>query len=161
MFNSDKFEDGLLVKDFSTSIVSSMSVFISTEAHSLFLQSEHPTIITSHCSEKFPNPAEWCFSTNELVEVLSDSEPFEEIGLGYIRNVDSKCIEVELKSGELAIFERYNIQKCIVVGDFIKVVGGIHIGRTGFVNCVSGPDISILETFGKEVLYFYLEIVQY
>ena len=76
-------------------------------------------------------------------------------------NVDSKCIEVELKSGELAIFERYNIQKCIVVGDFVKVVGGIHIGHTGFIDCMSGPDISILETFSKEVLYFYLEIVQY
>ena len=161
MFNGNKIKDGLLVKDFSASIVSSTSVFISTEAHSLFLQSEHPTIITSHHSEKFPDSAEWCFSTNELVEVLSDSEPFKEIGLGYIRNIDLKCIEVELKSGELAIFERYNIQKCIVVGDFVKVVGGIHSGRTGFVDCVSGPDISILETFSKEVLYFYLEIVQY
>ena len=138
-----------------------MSVFISTEARSLFLQSEHPTIITSHCSEKFPDPAEWYFSTNELVEVLSDSEPFEEIRLGYICNIDSKCIKVELKSGELVIFKRYNIQKCIVVGDFVKVVRGIHSGHTGFIDCVSGPDILILETFGKEVLYFYLEIVQY
>ena len=136
MFNGNKFKDGLLVKDFSASIVSSTSVFISTKAHSLFLQSEHPTIITSHCSEKFPNPAEWCFSTNELVEVLSDSEPFEEIGLGYIHNINLKCIKVELKSGELAIFERYNIQKCIVVGDFIKIVRGIHSGHTGFIDCV-------------------------
>ena len=155
MFNGDKFKDGLLVKDFSASIVSSMSVFISTEAHSLFLQSQHPTILMNHCSEKFPDPAEWCFSTNEMVQVLSDSEPFEEIGLGYICNVNLKGIKVELKSGKLVIFERYKILKCIGVGDFVKVVGGMHRGHVGFVNCVSGPDISISETFSEEVLYFF------
>ena len=47
------------------------------------------------------------------------------------------------------------------VGDFIKVVGGMHRGRVGFVDCVSGPDISISETFGKEVLYFFMKIIKY
>ena len=155
MFKGDKFENGLLVKDFSTPTVLSMSVFISTEAHSLFLQSQHPTILMNHRSEKFSNPAEWCFSTNEMVQVLSNSEPFEEIGLGYIHNINLKGIKVELKSGKLVIFERYKILKCIGVGDFIKVVGGMHRGLVGFVNCVSGPDISISETFGEEVLYFF------
>jgi hypothetical protein len=160
MFNGDKFEDGLLLKDFSASTVSSTSVFISTEAHSLFLQSGHPTMLRSHRSVKFPDPAEWCFSTDELVQ-WRVSEPFEKMGLGYIRNVDSKCVEVELKSGELAIFERYDILKRIVVGDFVKVVGGIHSGLMGFVDCTSGADISIVETFGKEVLYFYMELVNH
>ena len=155
MFKGDKFENGLLVKDFGASTVSSMSVFISTEAHSLFLQSQHPTILTNHCSEKFPDSTEWCFSTDEMVQVLSDSDPFEEIGLGYIHNVNLKGIEVEFRSGELAIFERYNILKCIGVGDFVKVVGGMHRGHVGFVDSVSGPDISISETLGEEVLYFF------
>ena len=155
MFKGDKFENGLLVKDFSTSTVLFTSVFISTEAHSLFLQSQHPTILMNHRSEKFPNPTEWCCSTNEMVQVLSDSEPFKEIGLGYICNIDLKGVVVEFKSGELAIFKWYNILKCIGVGDFVKVVGGMHRGHEGFVNCVSGPDILISETFSEEVLYFF------
>ena len=104
------------------------SIFLVTILWLAPSESQHPAILTNHCSEKFPNPTEWCFSTDEMVQVLSDSEPFKEIGLGYICNVNLKGIEVEFKSGELVIFERYNILKCIGVGDFVKVVGGMHRG---------------------------------
>jgi transcription elongation factor SPT5 len=159
MFNGDKFENGLLIKDFSASAVSSASVFISSEAHSLFLKSQHRTILESDHAVKIPNPAEWRFSTDELVVVLPDEKPFKRIGLGHIRNVDSKYVEVELVSGELGNFrvKWYNILKRFEVGDFVKVVGGMHSGRMGFVDHVDGPDISISETFGAEVLYFYTE----
>ena len=113
-FNSDKFEHRLLLKDFSASAMSSASVFISTEVHSLFLQSQHPTILTSNHSEDFPNPVEWCFFTDELVHTLyesSDCNLDAEVQQQYkgslenIRNIELKHIEVELKSGELATFE--------------------------------------------------------
>ena len=153
MFNGDKFEDGLLLKDFSASAVSPASVFISTKAHSLFRKSQHLTILKSDDADKFPNPAKWCFSTDEPVKVLSDLKPSRQIGLGYIRSVDSKYVEVEPVSGQLGNFrvKWYNILKCFEEGDFVKVVGGMQSGRMGFVDCVDGPDISILETFVEEV----------
>ena len=113
-FNSDKFKHGLLLKDFGASAVSSTSVFISTEVHSLFLQSQHPTILVSNHSEDFPNPVEWCFFTDELVHALyesSDRNLNAEVqqqykgSLGNICNIESKHIKVELKSGELVTFE--------------------------------------------------------
>ena len=73
------------------------------------------------------------------------------------------CTKVELKSdaqsGALLNLEWYNVEKHIVVGDFVKVVGGVHSGQMGFVNCVDHSDISIIETLGKEVWYFSLEIL--
>jgi transcription elongation factor len=157
LFNGDKFEDGLLVKDFGASAVSSASVLISTEIHSLFLKSQHPTILSSNRLDEFPNPAEWCFFTGEQVKVFCDSESSKGRP-GYIRNVESVSVEVELESGELVILKDwYNIQKCVRVGDFVKVVGGVQSGRMGFVDHVSGPDISIIEKLGEEVLYFYIE----
>ena len=158
-FNGDKFEDGLLVKDFGASAVSSASVFISTEAHSLFLQSPHPSILESKRRNDFPNPAEWKLFIGELVQALSDEG--KGMGLGYIRKVDSMCVEVELnsgaQSGALLNLEWYNVEKHIVVGDVVEVVGGVHSGRMGFVDCVDRSDISIVETLGKEVWSFSLE----
>jgi len=43
------------------------------------------------------------------------------------------------------------------VGDFVKVVGGVNSGQMGFVNCVDGPDISIVETLDEKVMYFSME----
>jgi transcription elongation factor len=156
-FNGDKFEDGLLVKDFGASAVSSTSVFISTEAHSLFLQSPHPSILESKQRNTFPNPAEWQLFPGELVQALSDEGKV--IGLGHVRDVDSMYAEVELQSGTLLNLDWYNIEKCIGVGDFVEVVGGVYRGRTGFVDCVDGSDTSIIETLGKEVWFFSLENV--
>jgi len=151
-FNGNQFKDGLLVKDFGTSAVSSASVFISTEAHTFFLQSPHPSILESKQRNTFPNPTEWQLFPGELVQALSDEG--EGIGLGHVRNVDSMYTEVELKSGILLNLDWYNIEKYIGVGDFVEVVGGVYHGRTGFVDCVDGSDISIIETLGKEVWFF-------
>jgi len=147
-FNSDQFEDGLLVKDFGASAMSSASVFISTEAHTFFLQSPHPSILESKQRNTFPNPG-------ELVQALSDEG--KGIRLGHVRNVDSMYAEVELKSGILLNLDWYNIEKYIGVGDFVEVVRGVYRGRTGFVNCVDGSDISIIETLGKEVWFLFFE----
>jgi transcription antitermination factor NusG len=155
-FNGDKFEHGLLVKDFGASAVSSTSVFISTEAHSLFLQSPHPLILACNRRNNFPNPAEWNLSPGELVHALSDDG--KEIGLGHICKVDSRYAEVELKSGELLNLDWHNVGKYIRVGDFVEVVAGAHTGRKGFVDHVDGCDISIIETQGEEVcIVFSLE----
>ena len=110
-------------------------------------------------SGKFPNPDEWDFFAGELVQAFSESsdDTYEGIGLGYIRNVESKYIEVEFKSGALLNLKWYNVLKRIGVGEFVEVVGGVHKGRMGFVDGVDGPDISIVETLGEEVLYFSLE----
>jgi len=125
-FNGDQFEDRLLVKDFGASSMSSTSVFISTEAHTFFLQSPHPSILESKQRNTFPNPAEWQLFPGELVQALSDEG--EEIGLGHIHNVDSMYAEVELKSGILLNLDWFNIEKYIGVGDFVEVVGGVHHG---------------------------------
>ena len=160
-FNGDKFEDGLLVKDFDASAVSSTSVFFSTEAHSLFLQSQHQSIlaIVGNPSKKFPSPAEWGFFIGELVNTFFDypNGTYRVTGQGYLRNVKSNHVEVELKSGELLDLAWCDVLKVIHVGDFVEVVGGVHKGRMGFVDRVDDPDISVVETLGEEVLYFYME----
>jgi hypothetical protein len=144
------------VKDFSASAMSSASVFISTEAHSLFLQSPHPLIVACNRRNNFPNPAEWNLFPGELVHALSDDG--KRIGLGHICKVDSRYAEVELKSGELLNLDWYNIGKYIQVGDFVEVVAGAHSGRKGFVDHVDDRDISIIETLGEEVcIVFSLE----
>jgi len=125
-FNGDQFEDGLLVKDFGASAVSSTSVFISTEAHTFFLQSPHPSILESKQRNTFPNPTEWQLFPGELVQALSDEG--EGIGLGHVRNVDSMYAKVELKSGILLNLDWYNIEKYIGVGDFVEVVRGVYRG---------------------------------
>lgn len=154
-FNGDRFEDGLLVKDFGASAVSSAPAFISTEAHSLFLQSPHPLILACNRRNDFPNPAEWNLFPGELVHALSDDG--KKVGLGHICQVNSKYAEVELKSGELLGLDWYNVDKYIRVGDFVEVVAGVHSGRKGFVDHVDHCDISIIETQGEEVLFFSLE----
>jgi len=114
LFNGDKFKHRLLLKDFGTSAVSSASVFISTKVHSLFFQSQHPTILASNHSEDFPNPVEWYFFTDKLVHALYESSDHNldaEVqqqykgSLGNIHNIKLKHINVELKSGELVTFE--------------------------------------------------------
>ena len=45
------------------------------------------------------------------------------------------------------------------VGDLVEVVGGAHIGRMGFVECVDDNEfISIIEIQDKMVSYFSLEV---
>ena len=160
-FNGDKFENGLLVKDFDASAVSSTSVFFSTEAHSLFLRSQHQSIlaIVGSPSKTFPSPAEWVFFIDELVVVFSESPCGVDkvVGRGHLRNVESNRVEAELKSGKLLDLAWCDVLKVFQVGDFVEVVGGVHRGRMGFVDRVDDPDISVVETLGEEVLYFYME----
>jgi hypothetical protein len=116
-------------------------------------------LVSGPTSGEFPNPGEWHFFPGELVRAFSESSYgiYGGIGQGYIRNVESEYIEVELKSGALLSLKWYNVLKCIGVGDFVEVVGGVHKGRMGFVDGVDNPDISIVETLGEEVLYCSLE----
>ena len=149
------------MKDFDTSAVSSTSVFFSTEAHSLFLRSQHQSIlaIVGSPSKTFPSPAKWVFFIDELVVVFSESPCGVDkvVGRGHLRNVESNRVEAELKSGELLDLAWCDVLKVFQVGDFVEVVGGVHRGRMGFVDRVDDPDISVVETLGEEVLYFYME----
>ena len=104
-FRGNKFKDGLLLKDFGASNVS-LAVSISTKAHSLFLQSQHPLILgltSGPMSREFFNPGEWHFFPGELVQAFSKSSYgiYGGIRQGYICNVNSEHIEVELKLGTL------------------------------------------------------------
>jgi transcription antitermination factor NusG len=141
-FNGCTFEHGLLVKELDSYSVSSFPVRISSEHHFLFLNSGHQTILKA----KFPPPLEWHFCLKELVKVMDGPHKDK---LAHIKAIMPELLEVDLSSGEGIIqLPWHKVCKQFVVGDFVKVVGGMHEGRTGWVHSVMESNISIIQRVG-------------
>lgn len=138
-FNGFTYEHGLLVKELDVYSVSTSPVFISSNLHILFLSSNHPAILKA----QFPPPLEWKFFLEELVYIIEGPHRGK---LGHIKLILPAHFDVDLNTMEgLFRLPWHNVRKHFVIGDFIKVVGGIHEGITGFVHSIAEDGISIIQ----------------
>jgi hypothetical protein len=146
-FNGSTFEHGLLVKDLDTSSVSSEHVFISAELRSLFLHSPHPAIQSASLHQRFPSPLEWSFFPGEPVQITKGPHEGER---AQVQLVQSGSLSLELSSSEIVILPWYAVQKWLVDGSLVKVVGGVHAGRTGIIESVIHSNIRVVDKKGDE-----------
>ena len=128
-----------MVKDYDAYSVSIKPVFISSQHHVLFLNSQHPTILKA----KYPPPQEWCFYLEEHVEVVEGKHKGK---LAHIKGINPELLDVDLDSGEGHVQLPWrNVRKHFTIGNFIKVVGGINKERTGFIQGITEHSISIVQ----------------
>ena len=95
------------------------------EYFELFRISRHPRLTT------FPRPSEWCFAEGDAVYILDDSYP-PAFKSGVISTIRDDSAELDTNEGIVCV-GWLNICKIIRVGDFVEVTGGMHEGKSGWV----------------------------
>ena len=130
------FEYGLIRKRYNLPAVVLNVNDIPTNFFTLFLDSKHPTVLSC----PFPRPEEWTFEEGESVVVRSTKKS------GTVHAIKRDWLEVELASGEGVVAIPWcNVHKSVALSDFVRITAGPLCGTTGWVDCVNGDTIHILE----------------
>ena len=128
------FHHGLLLLKFDLHSISPNSAGISSRILALFNLS-HPAITGS----KFPCPEEWIFEEGEWVIVSSEKE-------ATIAAVKFTHLEVDLATNEgIKTVSWYSVCKIFSTGDFVSVMSGPLMGMMGWVECIVGDTVYLLE----------------
>ena len=121
-FRDDKFEHGLVIKSYTSNLISTNISCMSLDALCLFHESLHPKLVES----SFLKPKEWHFAEgDEVYSVDLDKS-------GVISMVRSDSVEISTKEGIVCV-PWLNIRKVIRQGDFVEVTGGMYLGWSGWV----------------------------
>lgn len=133
-----EFIDGLLYKLFDYSSLSGLAFEISWSLSSMFafaLAHRDDVDLTQR-----PRPQEWIFFEEEKVVVRPSGKH------GIIRSLVPKHAEVEYEDGELQRVFWYNMQKDIVVGNFVTILNGPSQGYEGWVIELTGDAAKVLNS---------------
>jgi len=130
---NDALEHGLIIKEYSSSLLSVDVSEMSLQTFNYFRHCNHP--ILKGFESTFPKPSEWEFSVDEEVFIHSgDEDCYRKTGLV---SVIGKT-EVELTSEEGMIKAKWmDIRKVIRERDFVVVTGGADKGWQGWVISVN------------------------
>jgi ribosomal protein L24 len=121
-FKRQEFEHGLLRRTFNLPMVSSSMTTLPSSRLIPFYQSGHPAVSQAVIIQ----PSEWVFYENERVTLPS-------LAKAHINFVEQDKIQVETCSGEIQIYSKNKLRKLIEPGDFVEVIGGNFLGKSGWV----------------------------
>ncbi|KAJ3714848.1 hypothetical protein C8R42DRAFT_590985 [Lentinula raphanica] len=132
-YKSWRFEYGLQVKIFNHSSLRP-SRAIAPSLCRLFMDAKSMAG-TSHLIEmsSMPLPSFWRFEPGDQVIIHSDD--FRRFGkvLSFVGNdIRNPACEVDV-GGEICMVPVRDLEKEIILGHYIEVVAGVHLGRKGFV----------------------------
>ncbi|KAM6493800.1 hypothetical protein JOM56_010161 [Amanita muscaria] len=97
----------------------------------------HPSLF------KKPNrPLEWDFSPDDKVVLVSHWRKGQNT---IVVAVEECALEVEVSTGEVISVPWNDVQKDIKIGGFIKVLCGLHSGKTGWVDKVDNGVLHIVQ----------------
>ena len=95
---------------------------------------------SSLTGSKFPHPEEWIFEEGEQVTVCSSDKE------ATIAAVTSTHLEVDLVTNEgIEAISWYDVHKVFSAGAFISVTSGPLRGTMGWVECIAGNIVYLLE----------------
>lgn len=120
------FVHGLLSKPYNYHSISLQVTDMPWRQLALFILSDHPNILDS----RPPRPSEWSFAENDKITVLSSNKH------GVILAADADYTEVEISSEGTHHIPWYDIQKNLIVGDYIRIISGCHQGKKGWATDV-------------------------
>jgi len=130
-FRGDRFEHGLIIKSYASSLVSTTVSCMPFESSCLFLESRHPTVMASRSS--FPKPLEWHFAEGDTVSYPVDlDDNLLNHKSGVISTLRNDAVELSTDEG-IILVPWLQIRKVMHQGDFVEVTGGTYLGWTGWV----------------------------
>lgn len=128
-FRGDRFEHGLIIKPYASSLILTTVSCMPFDSLCLFLESCHPTLMASQSS--FLKPLEWHFAEGDEAYIVDNSSP-SSCKSGIVSTVQSDKLELATKEGIISV-PWLKIRKVIRQGDFVEVTGGMYVGWTGWV----------------------------
>lgn len=138
-FAGSSFEHGLIRKTYRVQSVSS-ATSIPLEVLHLYSSAEHPFLVNI----AIPRPLEWIFETGEAVAIRSSQKK------GVVRVVGIDGVEVDLDNFEgLTVVTWGDICKRFDTGDFVLVLGGPFLGKTGWILNVENETACIVDKIVK------------
>lgn len=126
------FEYGIVRKTYDLHSISSPVDQIPWNHFIMFFSSSHPEILP----ESLPRPQEWLFVIGDNITVCSLAKK------GKIAKIEGSCAEVETEEGLLRV-SWYNIRKHFVIGDYVRITGGLNLNANGWVIKV-GEDVAMI-----------------
>jgi len=140
-YKSWSFEYGLQVKTYHSSSLSPARE-MPTSVYSLFMEAQK---LAGNCilfeEATMPLPSCWRFEPGESVIVnFKDRKACS--GTVSATPEGNKC-EVDMVSEGLKAVPVRNLVKDIILGEYIKVVVGVHVGKAGFVVAQSGAHLGV------------------
>lgn len=141
-FHGDRFEHGLIVKQFPLKSLSTGVSSMPLRLFSPFRESLHPRLLA--CESTFPRPSEWLFSEDDEVCIWHERPPIRfwndyveptAYKTGTISTIRTDSVDVCTEEGIL-VAPWLAIRKVIREGDYVEITGGIHHGQTGWVIAV-------------------------
>ena len=78
----------------------------------------------------FPKPLEWHFAEGDAVYIVDSDDSYHKPGIISMLRNDS--VELSIKEGIICV-PWLKIRKVLHQGDFVEIMGGMHLGRTGWV----------------------------
>jgi hypothetical protein len=145
-FRGDRFEHGLIIKSYSSDLISTTVSGMPFELLCLFMDSGHPALMAALPS--FPKPQEWHFAEGDEVYVVGNPDKF-----GVISMLRSDSVELSTEEGIVCV-PWLKIRKVLRIGDYVEVTGGMYLGRTGWV----GGLHDLVGTTGDTGTYTYMEL---
>lgn len=128
-FGGNTFEYGLIVKLYDFYSVSTTVSSVPLVLFNSFFESQHPELLKALST--IPRPSEWHFAEGDEVYYLSDFDK-----KGIIKTLRAESAEVATSGDSVVSASWMHIHKVIRVSDFVKVTGGVHQGREGWVTGV-------------------------
>ncbi|KAE9390814.1 hypothetical protein BT96DRAFT_1001952 [Gymnopus androsaceus JB14] len=140
-YKSWSFEYGLQVKAFNPSSLSPARE-MPTSVYSLFMEAQKLAGDRFLFEEAtMPLPSCWRFEPGESVTVHGTD------GKAYCGTVsaapEGNTCEVNVVSKGLQVVPVRNLEKGIILGEYIKVLVGVHVGKMGFVVAQSGAHLGV------------------
>jgi transcription elongation factor len=147
-FRGNRFKHGLVVKFYVFDSVSTNVPCMPYEMCCLFLESQHPRLITARST--FPKPSEWHFASGDEVYSLDFTHGVSVNGKrGHVTALRSNSVDFMTKEGVLNNVGWLFICKVIHEGDFVEITGGDYQGQTGWVDQVVYQKASIVRVLEK------------
>ena len=129
-FGGNRFQHGLLVRQYSRDSVSTSVSSIPLKSFNFFRFSGHPELIASNL--KYPRPSEWLFAESDEVFIVDTSVQPHSFKVGVISALRTDSAELDTEEGTVSV-PWLKLCKVIHGGNFVEVMGGEHQGWTGLV----------------------------